>query len=80
MQEEMFAPQPEPKPEPPAPTDAREKALEWSLRAWRPAATVVAVLLALLLMGHVINGAHGLSKWHQTRAEDRELQKEIQDV
>jgi len=31
-------------------------------------------------MGHVINGKHGLSVWHQKRAEDRELQREIKDV
>lgn len=49
-------------------------------RAWRPAGTVVAVALAGLLMWHVINGKHGLSVWHQKRAEDRELQKEIKDV
>jgi cell division protein FtsB len=41
---------------------------------------VLAVGLALLLMGHVINGKHGLSVWHQKRAEDRELQRAIKDV
>jgi cell division protein FtsB len=49
-------------------------------RAWRPAGTAVAVVLALLLTWHVINGQHGLSVWQQKRAEDRELQKEIQDL
>jgi len=63
-----------------APLPPRERAMAWTQRAWRPTGTVVAVLLALLLMGHVINGKHGLSVWHQKRAEDRELQKEIQDV
>jgi cell division protein FtsB len=89
MQEEMFAPQSErktPAPEPVSPPEQepapslREQALALSLRFWRPAGTVVAVLLAALLMGHVINGNHGLSFWHQKRAEDRELQKEIQDI
>jgi cell division protein FtsB len=49
-------------------------------RAWRPAGTGVAVLLALLLMGHVINGKNGLTVWHQKRAEDKQLQKEIEDL
>ena len=58
----------------------RERAVEFARRTWRPVGTVVAVLLALLVMGHVINGNHGLSVWHQMRAQDRELQKEIKDV
>jgi cell division protein FtsB len=41
---------------------------------------VVAVLLALLLTWHVINGRHGLSVWLQKRAEDRRLQQEIKDL
>ena len=64
---------------PPAPLTPRQKVLAWMQRAWRPAGTVVAVALAGLLMWHVINGKHGLSVWHQKRAEDRELQKEIKD-
>ena len=59
---------------------ARRRALEWTLRSWRPAGTAVAVLLALLLTWHVINGKHGLSVWHQKRAEDRQLRKEIEDL
>jgi cell division protein FtsB len=78
MQDEMF--QPEKPTTPPAPLSARQRAVEWARRAWRPVGTVVAVLLALLVMGHVVNGNHGLSVWHQKRAEDRELQKEIQDI
>ncbi len=71
---------PEKKPTPPVPLSPHQKAIAWMKRGWRPAGTVVAVVLALLLMGHVINGKHGLSVWHQKRAEDRELQKEIKDV
>jgi cell division protein FtsB len=56
------------------------RALDWTLRVWRPAGTVVAVLLALLLTWHVINGKHGLSVWLQKRAEDRQLQREIKDL
>ena len=78
MQNEMF--QPEKPAPPPVPLSARERALDWPQRAWRPAGTVVAVLLAPLVMGHVVNGNHGLSVWRQNRAEDRELQKEINDI
>jgi cell division protein FtsB len=38
---------------------------------------VVAVALALLLGWHVVNGKNGLTVWQQKRAEDRQLQKEI---
>jgi cell division protein FtsB len=78
MQDEMF--QPEIKTAPPAPLSARLKALAWARRAWRPTGTVVAILLAALVMWHVINGNHGLNVWHQNRAQDRELQKEITDI
>jgi len=64
----------------PAAVPVRVQALEWMRRGWRPAGTVLAVSLAALLMWHVINGKHGLSVWHQKRAEDRELQREIKDV
>ena len=57
-----------------------KRALDWTLRVWRPAGTVVAVGLALLLTWHVINGQHGLSVWQQKRAEDRQLQREIKDL
>jgi cell division protein FtsB len=78
MSENLF--QPEKKAPPPPPLTMRERAVEFARRTWRPVGTVVAVLLALLVMGHVINGNHGLSVWHQMRAQDRELQKEIKDV
>jgi len=59
---------------------APRNALYWTARTWRPAATVVAVGLAMLLTWHVINGKHGLSVWQQKRAEDRELRKEIDEL
>ena len=62
------------------PGPARMRALAWMLRVWRPAGTVVAVGLALLLTWHVINGKHGLQVWQQKRAEDRQLQREIKDL
>jgi cell division protein FtsB len=49
-------------------------------RIWRPAGTAVAVILALLLTWHVINGKHGLSVWQQERAQDKTLQKQIEDL
>ena len=63
---------------PPAPFSHR--ALAFAHRAWRPAGTGVAILLALLMMGHVINGKNGLTVWHQKRAEDKQLQKDIQQL
>jgi cell division protein FtsB len=57
-----------------------KRALEFALRAWRPAGTAVVVCLALLLMGHVVNGKNGLTVWHQKRAEDQQLQKEIDQL
>jgi cell division protein FtsB len=56
------------------------RALDWTMRVWRPAGTVVAVALALLLTWHVIDGKNGLSAWHNKRAEDHRLQREINDL
>jgi cell division protein FtsB len=55
-----------------------ERAYAWAQRAWRPAGTVLAVLLALTLTWHVIDGKHGLSAWEHERAQDRALRQEIQ--
>jgi cell division protein FtsB len=63
-----------------APKPLRERALDWSLRMWRPAVTGVMVGLALLLGWHVVNGKHGLSAWQQNRHADTELRKEIDDL
>jgi cell division protein FtsB len=56
------------------------RALDWTMRVWRPAGTVVAVALALLLTWHVINGKNGLTAWHNQRSEDHRLQREIKDL
>ncbi len=61
-------------------THRRRPVRDFLLRAWHPAGTVVAVGLAGLLMWHVINGKHGLSVWQQKRAEDHQLQREINDL
>ena len=63
-----------------APVTAPKRALDWTMRVWRPAATVVAVGLALLLTWHVVNGKNGLSVWHQKRIEDRQLRHEIETL
>ena len=72
--------QPEKKAAETAATTLANRALEFAQRAWRPAGTGVVVCLALLLMGHVVNGKNGLTVWHQKRAEDKQLQKEIEDL
>jgi cell division protein FtsB len=63
-----------------APASIRERAFDWAQRMWRPAGTAVAVLLALLVTWHVVNGRHGLSVWQQERTEDYRLQQEIQNL
>jgi len=62
------------------PLSKRERMIELARRGWRQVGTAVAVLLAALLMWHVINGKHGLSVWHQNHTQDRELQKQINDI
>ena len=61
-------------------TALRERIAAWTSRMWRPAGTAVAVVLALLLTWHVINGKNGLQAWHKKRAEDQQLRKDIQDL
>ena len=61
-------------------TPMPRRALDWSLRVWRPAGTAVAIGLALLLTWHVVNGKNGLTVWHKKRAEDQQLRKEIDDL
>lgn len=75
---EMFAPRVEPKQ--PAPQAMPRRALNRAVRAWRTTGSAVAVGLALLLGWHVVTGKHGLSVWEQKRVEDKQLQKEIDDL
>ena len=65
---------------PNTPLSKRKRMFALARRAWRQAGTAVAILLAALLMWHVINGKHGLSVWHQNHTQDRELQKQINDI
>jgi cell division protein FtsB len=60
------------------PSSAR--ALELCRRIWRPAGTLVAFALALVLTWHVINGKHGLNVWLEMRTEDKQLQRDIHDL
>jgi cell division protein FtsB len=61
-------------------TPLHSRVFDWALRVWRPAASVVAVALALLLGWHVVNGRNGITVWEQKRVEDRELRKEIDQL
>lgn len=54
-----------------------QQAITVAVRLWRPAGSVLAVALALLLTWHVVNGKHGVSVWQQKRVEDRQLRQEI---
>jgi cell division protein FtsB len=54
-----------------------KRALDWTLRMWRVAATGLVVLLASMLSWHVVNGKNGLTVWQQKQVEDRQLRKEI---
>lgn len=65
---------------PAAPTPLHMRAVEWARHAWRPAGTLVAVVLTLLLGWGVVNGKHGLSSWQRQRAQDKRLRQEIQDL
>jgi cell division protein FtsB len=57
---------------------ARELEVHWAERLWRPAGTLLAVVLALLVTWHVVNGKDGLSAWQKKRAQERYYEKEIQ--
>ena len=58
----------------------RQRALAWVRHVWRPAGTLVAIALALLMTWHVIYGKDGLSFWQRKRAQDHELQQQIKDL
>src|SRR6185503_19874711 len=60
------------------PQPAREIDAHWAERLWRPAGTLLAVLLALLVTWHVIDGKDGLSAWQKKRAQERQYQQQIE--
>ena len=63
-----------------APPSLSQRVVDVAARVWRPAGSVLAVGLALLLTWHVVNGKHGLSVWQQKRVEDKQLRKEIDSL
>jgi cell division protein FtsB len=63
-----------------APQSVSGRALDLGRRIWRPAGTLVAFALALLLTWHVINGKHGLNVWLEMRTQDKQLQRDIHDL
>ena len=65
---------------PATPVPPHQRVAAWTERVWRPASTVVVVLLALFLTWHVIYGKHGLSVWRRMREQDRRLQHQIQQL
>jgi cell division protein FtsB len=77
-QAEMYVPLPEPPAKGPEPLPVR--AVSWAMRVWRPVGSGLAVCLALLMGWGVVNGRHGLSTWNQMRVQDKQLQKEIDDL
>lgn len=60
------------------PPMVRENKTHWAERLWRPGGTLLAVLLALLVTWHVIDGKDGLSAWRKKRAQERQYQQEIE--
>jgi cell division protein FtsB len=62
------------------PMPRRAVEVDWTARVWRPAGTLVAVALALLLGWHVVNGRNGISVWLEKRIEERQLRKENNDL
>lgn len=61
-------------------TPTGKQIADWVQHGWRPAGTLVAVGLALLMGWGVVNGRHGLSAWQQQRTQDRKLRQEIQEL
>jgi cell division protein FtsB len=61
-------------------TPLPQRVREFVFHAWRPAVSTMAVMLALLLTWHVINGRNGISAWRQKRSEDRQLQNDIRNL
>jgi cell division protein FtsB len=62
------------------PRSLTKRVREFVRRVWRPVTSVVAVVLAMLILWHGINGKNGLLDWQQKRVEDRQLHKDIDDL
>jgi cell division protein FtsB len=55
----------------------RKPPVHWAERLWRPAGTLLAVVLALLVTWHAIHGQDGLSAWQKKRAQEHRYLQEI---
>ncbi len=69
--------------ETPQPAPAQSLLQRWMsqyLSNRRRIGTVAAVLVAVLLAWHVVNGRNGLSSWQQKRSEDKSLTQEIDQL
>ena len=67
----------------PQPAPAQSLLQRWMsqyLSNRRRIGTVAAVLVAVLLAWHVVNGRNGLSSWQQKRSEDKSLTQEIDQL
>lgn len=82
MSEPMF--QPEETPARESGTALREpisrRALDWSARVWRPTGSAIAILLTLAIGWHVVNGKDGLSFWQHKRTQEKQLEKQINQL
>lgn len=65
---------------PEAPLPLRVRVAACVHGAWRPAGTVIAVCLALLVTWHVVYGKDGLAAWQKKRTEERILDQQIRDL
>jgi len=57
-----------------------QRLFAFAQRAWRPSASALAVLLAVLIVWHGVTGKNGILVWQQKRVEDQQLRKEIDDL
>jgi cell division protein FtsB len=62
------------------PVSRKKQLIAQVQRLWRPAGTVVVLLLALFVGWRAFSGKHGVSAWWQTRAQDRALEQEIKNL
>jgi cell division protein FtsB len=64
----------------PKPTLLLERGWSQYLSNRRRVGTVAAVVFALFLAWHVVNGRNGLNSWQQKRMEDKALAQEIEQL
>ncbi len=70
-------------PAPPAQSPSQSLLQRWwseYLSNRRRIGTVAAVIFALFLAWHAVNGRNGITSWQQKRAEDKALAKEIEEL